>query len=536
MLKTLLSVRFKALLSGMVGKSKDGKVSPLKTVGMGILIAILILCFAVIVVSISAPMALLLVPVGKYAEFFGIMNVATFSIVFIFSIFETKSELFDCKDNELLLSMPIRPIDIIISRSATVLILNALEALFIMVPASILFVVFGGSGWYIPTSLVVAVLVSVLSTVLASAVGYLVAIIAKRFRNNSFVTLGVSLFFLFAYFFGYSAIMNMMLSLEESDPEQILDMLSGILAPFAFLGRMSLFEPLYIIGLVLICVLMSALAWYILSRNYIRIITASTSVAGRKYKAERLNTSSALIALSRKEIAAFLAEPTYMLNGAIGVIFSVLLGIFALISGGEIAIMIDELALTIGVPSEGLAALAIVVIVSSLSAFNGISASAISIEGKRFWIVKCAPISSVDLLYAKLVPHLVLCVPASLILSVLLGISLGASPIDWLFIIVTPIVATFSFAMLGIIFNAIWPKLEYQNIAEVVKNSLPVFLSQIIPMLLLPIFIVGVIFCSLILTPLVTEVLFLALQLVLFLVFYLLLVGPIARRVEKMKP
>ncbi len=536
MLKSLLSVRLKSFLTGFLGKSKDGKVSVGRTIGMSILMAFLLLCFAIIVISVSAPMALLLVPMGLYAEYFGLMNIATFSIVFIFSIFETKSELFDCKDNELLLSMPIRPLDIVISRSATILILNAAEALFIMIPASILFVIFGGSAWYIPTSLLTAVIISLLATVLASAIGYLVAIIAKRFKNNSFITLGASLLFLFAYFFGYSAIMEMMLALEETDPEVVLEMISGLLRPFAFIGKMSLFDPLYIIGLVVVTVAVTALAWSILSKNYIRIITASYTVAGKKYKAERLVSRSATLALAGKEVAAFFSNATYMLNGAIGVIFSVLIGIFAIISREELLLAVDELTMLLGVPSSGVAALAIVIVTTALTAFNGISASALSLEGKRFWIVKSAPVLAIDLLYAKLAPHLLICVPATLITSVLLGVALEISLPDWIFVIITPLVATIAFAMLGLVFNALWPKLEYENEAQVVKQSLPVFLTTLLPMLLLPLFFIGAVYFSLLLGTLITEIIFLGFNLALFLVLYLLLVGPIARRVDKMKP
>lgn len=536
MLKPLLSVRFKSFFSGLVGKSKDGKTSVARTIGMSILIAFLILCFAIIVISMCAPMALLLVPAEMYAEYFGLMNVATFSIVFIFSIFETKSELFDCKDNELLLSMPIRPLDIVISRSAVILILNAGEALFVMIPAAVMFVIFGGSAWFIPTSLITAILVSVLATVLASAIGYVVALIAKRFKNNSFVTLAASLVFLFAYFFAYSAIMEMMLTLEETDPDVVLDMISGLLAPFAFLGRMSLFDPLYIIGLVLLTVAAAAIAWYILAKNYIHIITASHSTAGKKYKAERLVGTSATIALAGKEMAAFFSNATYMLNGAIGVIFSVLIGIFAIMSRGELVLMVEELTLMLGVPSSGIAALAIVVVCIALTAFNGISASAISLEGKRLWIIKTAPINPVDLLYAKLTPHLVICVPATLITSVLLGIAMEISPIDWVFVILTPLIATFAFAILGLIFNALWPKFEFENEAQVVKQSLPVFLTTFLPFLLMPILFIGAVYFTLLLGTLITELIFLAAFVLLFLIFYLVLVGPIARRVDKMKP
>ncbi len=536
MLKSLLSVRFKSFFSGLVGKSKDGKTSALRVIGMTILLAVLALSFLVIIVSVCAPMAMLLAPSGLSAEYFGLMNLITFSIIFIFSIFETKSELFDCKDNELLLSMPIRPLDIVISRSMMLIIVNALEALFIMIPASVMFALFGGSAWYIPTSLVVAVLVSLLATVLSSAVGYLVAIIAKKFRNNSFIPLVASLVFLFAYFFGYSAFMEMMMTLEETDPEVILQMLAGVLAPVAFFGRMSLFDPLYIIGFTVITVGITALAWSILSKSYIGIITATYAASGKKYKAEKLTRSSVASALAGKEFAALLSNATYMLNSGIGIIFEVLIAVFVLISREELMLALGELTMLLAIPTEGLAALIAVVFMVMITSTNCMSASALSLEGKRFWIVKSAPVSAMDLIYAKLAPHILISAPATLITSVILGISLSVSPIDWIFLILTPQVATFAAAFLGLIYNIIWPKFDYENDAQVVKQSLPTFLCVMTPMLLIMPLIFAGIFLFLSLGALITEIIFLGVFVLLFLVLYLILTGPIAKRLDKMKP
>lgn len=536
MLKSLLYVRFKSFFSGLVGKSKDGKISPLRIIGMTILMAILALSFLVIIISMCAPLALLLAPEGLSAAYYGFINLITFSIIFIFSIFETKSELFDCKDNELLLSMPIRPLDIVISRSMTLLIINAGEALYIMVPASVIFTIFGGNAWYIASSSVVAVLISVLATVLSSAVGYLVAMIAKKFKNNSFIPLMASLVFLFAYFFGYSAFMEMLMTMEETDPEVILEMLSGVLEPISFFGKMSLFDPLYIIGFTLIVIGATALAWMILSKSYIGIITTSYNTKGREYKREELKSAPVFLALARKEFAALLSSANYMLNSGIGIIFEVLIAVFVLISREEIILTLNMLTMELAIPTEGLAALLAVVLMIFVSSTNCMSASALSLEGKRFWIVRSAPVSADALIYAKLAPHVLISAVATLVTSVILGIALSVSPLEWVFLLVTPQVASLAGALLGLIYNIIWPKFDFENEVQVVKQSLPVFLCVLTPMILLVPAIFAGIFLFLTLGALITEIIVLAVFVVLFLILYLLLMGPAARRLDKLKP
>jgi hypothetical protein len=66
-----------------------------------------------------------------------------------------------------------------------------------------------------------------------------------------------------------------------------------------------------------------------------------------------------------------------------------------------------------------------------------------------------------------------------LISSVLAIIASGASPLYWLFIILTPIAANVAFAFLGLCFNILAPKFEFDNEAQPVKQSLAVFLTMI---------------------------------------------------------
>ena len=138
MLKTLLGVRLRSFFSAAV-RSKNGKTSVPKIVGFVLLALLLVLSFSVMFLSVAASLAMILIPAGLDSYYFAIFNLITLSFVFIFSIFETKSELFDCRDNELLLSMPIRPRDIVLSRALSVILLNVGETLIIMIPALVMY-------------------------------------------------------------------------------------------------------------------------------------------------------------------------------------------------------------------------------------------------------------------------------------------------------------------------------------------------------------------------------------------------------------
>ena len=129
MIKALTLIRLRAMIGSLGAKGKDGGVKPSgrwKILGISLLFLYLGGVFA----YLSGSMAVMLAPVTIAMDmgwlYFTLFNTAAFTMIFLFSIFETKSELFECKDNELLLSMPIKPRDIILSRIFTVLILVAL--------------------------------------------------------------------------------------------------------------------------------------------------------------------------------------------------------------------------------------------------------------------------------------------------------------------------------------------------------------------------------------------------------------------------
>ena len=142
MLKPLIALRFGSLFSG--GEAKNGKKSRFGRIGIIGLVSFLVLLFAFYFLMVADALAMLMVPLGFSAEYFAIFNLLAFTLIFILSIFETKSALFECRDNELLLSMPVRPRDIVLSRAITVLLMNVGEALLVGIPAVIMFVYHGG--------------------------------------------------------------------------------------------------------------------------------------------------------------------------------------------------------------------------------------------------------------------------------------------------------------------------------------------------------------------------------------------------------
>ena len=523
MLKSLVKIRLGALTAG------SGKKRGLGTAGVIALAAFLVLMFIFYFAMMADMLASILVPLGYDSTYFAIFNLLIFCMVFLLSVFETKSELFECKDNDLLLSMPIRPRDIVLARSLTVVILNASEALIVSIPVTVMYVVRGGNPIYILSSLTSALLISLLATALSSAVGYLVALISSRLKHSTAVTVVLSLGFIALYLIGYTALMDALTSIE-SDPDAAGDAIGSAFGNLAVIGNISILKPIETSIFVVISLGSALLAWFVISKNYVRIITTKATDTKEAYVRRELVSGSAFRALARKELSLFFSNSTYILNGVVGALFQVLLVIILMTSSDDI---LEPLALVGIFEGDGTLELLITAVLVGCGSLSSISASALSLEGKCLWIIKSSPIKTSTVIGAKLVPHLAICLPASLISSVLAIIAVGAHPGWWAFMILVPVIASFMFAMLGLALNIAMPKLEFASTAQVVKQSMPVLIMTLGGMIFTAIVASLSIFGSMSIGSVLTAIIFSLLILIGFLVCYLVLTGPSVKRLEK---
>jgi len=475
MIKTLLSIRLRSALASTQGRKKDGTVAK-PTKGKLILFAVLYLYLAVIFLGLftlyAAALAPILVESGQDTMYFGIFTVVAFSVIFILTIFETKSELFDCKDNELLLSMPISPRHIVISRILIVMIYNYLESAVVLLPAIVVYAVYGGSATGVIGGTLLMLTLPLLSTALASGVGYAVAEITRRTKKNSLVTTLVSLVMMGLYFVVYFAFMG-----EFSG---VLDGETTVLPDNAFLcavGSAAMLSPVPLIVFLVLSFGSAYLAWRIISANYISVVTDKRGASRVEYKRVRLEKRSAFVAMSRKELAKFFTSSLYMLNSAMGVIFTVILAVIVLANRGVLLTLIDELTV-MGVDGRAMLSVLLIAAMVMTSSMNMTSASALSLEGSNLWIIKTMPIPARTVLLAKCVPHALVTVIPGVVASVLLAIACNAPAILWPFFILTPAVTNILFAFVGIALNTAFPKFEFDNETQPIKQSLAMFLAM----------------------------------------------------------
>lgn len=527
MVKLLIKNRFAGLFGSMFSRGKKGSVRK-ASVGRIVLFSLLYLYVAVVFIGLATFMAIsmgaMMLPAGASRLYYAIFTIAALSVLFILSIFETKSELFECRDNELLLSMPIRPRDLILSRIIVVLIYNYVTEAVVMLPAITVYAIFTRDVVGVIGGLIISLFIPLLATALASAVGYLIAEISRRVRSNNIVVIIVSLLFMGAYFYGCFALGFFSEDIAEGAMAFDFAALEKGAPLLSFIGSAALLSPLAAVTVIGISVFVAAVAYFVIAKNYLKIITDNRGKRRVEYKAKALRRSSAVSALTRKELARFFSSTTYMLNAGLGLVFEIIIGVFILFGRESVIMVGNELF-----GSTDFMAPMLISGVVFCSSMTMMSASSLSLEGSSLWVIKTIPVTEKQVLMSKMLPQVIVSAPPTLITSVLFIIASGSSFWLWPFFILVPQAANLFFALLGINMNVISHRFDYENEVQAVKSSLSVFLTMLLQMVTSMVVLVGALILSF-LSPLLSAAAMLFFFSLASVGLLLMLLGPAARR------
>lgn len=166
-----------------------------------------------------------------------------------------------------------------------------------------------------------------------------------------------------------------------------------------------------------------------------------------------------------------------MLNGSVGILFCIIGAIFMIIYKEDI----QEFLILLPLFSEDLTPLLCLAGIG-VSSMNIISASSISLEGNRLWILKSLPVYTKDIIHSKIMLHLLFCVPGGVVFSLASAYAFETDLFATLLIVLAPILFTLFIDLLGLILNLWKPKFDWVNETVCVKQSMPVILTMFISM------------------------------------------------------
>lgn len=386
------------------------------------------------------------------------------------SVFNTYASLYQAKDNDLLLSMPIPACRILMARLAGVYLMGLMYELIVMIPALLVWFMFGRvSIAGVICSVLLPFILSFFILSLSCVLGWVVALVSSHVKNKSAVTVVLSLAFLAAYYYFYMKAYGMLMGVLDQ-ASRIADNVKTYLYPLYQLGRAAQGNLLAFVFVTVLILGIFALVYLVLSRSFFRLATMQKGAAKVKYRERAMKARSADSALLRKELGRFTGSANYMLNCSLGVLFMLAASV-ALLWKGK---MLAEILPVLYEGAEEIIPLILAAALCMIVSMNDISAPSVSLEGKNIWILQAFPVSSWQVLRAKIRLHLLITLPPAAVMTVCAFVVLKPEIPYMLLISAVVFLFILTMAQLGLFLNLKAPNLKWTNEIVPIKQSLSV--------------------------------------------------------------
>lgn len=474
MLKALLKKQFLQTASFffMKGAEKGKRRSVLAVIGVMALIVYAVGAGVYMFWEFSSMLCAPFVQGGLTWVFFAFMGILSAGLGCIGSVFASKTALYEAKDNELLLSMPIPSWLILLSRLIGLYAMTLFFVAIVWIPSVVCYFTVAGFA-ILPCifSLLILLILPLGVLAIASLLGWLIAAVTSRIAAKNLLTV----ILLMGFFLGYSLLMSKvtdLLTYVMTHGEQLGDNIKVWLFPFWQMGLAATGKPLNMLLFTLFFAGLFALAYLLLSATFVSIVTRKRTAKKAVYVEKEGKASSPLWALWKKELKRYTKNPMILFNCGLGSILAVIFAVYGIVNTELCSQIVAS-----GFPKEDVT-LILTTIMCFIATSNVITGSAISLEGDNLWLLRAMPIETSTIFKAKILLHLIYTIVptfiAQIILCALLQIPVGLVLLSLLLYIC---VAYFC-AVLGLAVNLKLPNLKWTNEIVAVKQSFSVLITM----------------------------------------------------------
>lgn len=478
MLKALFKKQFAEIFKGYFVKQKTGEArSRAGIAGYFLLFAFIMLCVCFMFFGLASAIGSVFCKVGLSWIYFSVMGTMTILMGTLGSVFNTFSGLYLPKDNELLLSMPISIKALLTARLSGTVGLSLLYGGCVWIPSCVVYFIFAKS---IPViSVIYCILLLFVLTVFISVItcvlGFFVALLSKKIKNKGVISAIFTVLFLVVYYAVVFRLENLF-KLIIKNGEAIGRGIKKWGNLLYQLGKAASGDTKGFLIFTAVSVLIAVICFYVLEKTFILIATMNTGEKKSAVKKAEAKQQSVKSAILKKELKRFTSCSVYMLNTGLGIILAPIAAIAVAIKYDSLEKVIAGIGQEIPILSEMLP-VCIPLFICLIFAMNGTTAPSVSLEGKNLWIYKSLPISSAEILNAKLKMHVLVNTPSAVISVIIMGICFGFETE----LIIISAVLSFVFIQFigtfGLMVGLKFPNFTWTTETTPVKQSLPCFLS-----------------------------------------------------------
>ncbi len=473
MLKALLK---KQMLETLAFFLFDGKKGKQRSKGAAVGFAALFLyAFGAIVFMFWALGGMLCTPLvesGLNWVYFAFMGLMAFALGFVGSVFTVKGKLYEARDNEALLAMPIPTWMILFVRILGLYLYVLFFEALVFVPAIVQYVMTVGGILPIICGGFTLLLMPLGTLAISGLLGWLIALVSARLPLKNFFTALFAAGFMALYFFLYSKI-NEYLGYLITHGAVLGEKIKNVLFPFWKMGQAATGDCVALLLYALIFVGAFALVYFLIAKTFLRFVTMKRGFHRIKYKATLRGAKRVFWVLLGKESLRFLKNPMIALNTLLGTIMYVVFAVY-LFAQPALVETVRNLNVEVG---EGIVGLLFTAVLCGIAAMNIPASSSISLEGENLWLLRSMPISTRKILFVKAFFQFISTMVPAFLCSIILGAFIKLS--WWSIVLTILIVAAFAIltSLFGVTLNLKFPNLHWTYELVVVKQSLSTLLG-----------------------------------------------------------
>ena len=477
MVKLLVKKEMKNLFRTYFINQKSGKgYSKGKTISFILLFVFLI----IIMMGMFAGMGFGLSPLissGLGWFYFAIMGMLALALGVFGDVFNTYSMLYKAKDNEMLLSLPIPPSRILISRMVVVFLLGLLYEGMVFIPAVAVFWISGGSS-VVPVfpallyQILVFLFLGIFITTLTCILGWLVALLSTKLKHKNIAVIVLSVVFFGAYYFFCTKLSNFITSLIMNAEAFSRNIRSGFYPAYAF-GMAGVGDTLDTIVFAAFSIVTFAICVYVLSISFKKITTSSDRSEKKKYTGLKGKRVSQYWALWKLEGKRFISIPTYASNAGLGIIIMPVLAVVLIFKAKDVMPLSEMIKTTEYAPLIPMVASAMMASIISVDCGAALS---MSLEGKNIWILRSSPLDGKLLMRSKIDFHFSVNAFPALILAVVGTIMLKMEALDMVLVIVYTLGFSYLISSFGMMMGTIRANIDWTNPVVPIKQSMAVMI------------------------------------------------------------
>lgn len=439
---------------------------------------------------LSTKMINVLKEIEAQAVFIDLVFMMVFFLNILQAVFSSINLLYFSKDTDSILTLPLKPYQIILARTNVMLILEiAVNMLIGLVPLVIYGIKLNCNALYYISAVIGLILLPVLPVIIISLISMVIMSFSKITKNKNkfqlFTTL-IMLALVVAFSIGVTKIDNETMTDEQmaqtlTSAGEFTQMLKTYFPTFGFLSDSVHSNNILTILLETVKTVLVTLAGVIIyllcaQKLYFKGLIGSLYSGEKTKKGKiKINAKSGKLGFTYvlKELKILVRNPVYLVQCVLpALIFPVLfIGLIFILPEEETSGITNALSMMLEL-NKPLILMGLVAVIQFFAMFIYVSITAISREGKNATFIKYIPVPLYKQYIYKIIPNILMNIFSTVIVLGIVRYLLPIPITDLIIVFVVSILMNISLSMLCLIMDLKRPKLQWNTEYAVVKQNM----------------------------------------------------------------